>query len=77
MAYLTSNLFTVARTPCGQPVYEVDMSEWEGNGWPDPLTGLPCDTDTMRFERKPETGEVHYWVTVSNVSGAFLRIYND
>lgn len=67
----------MSRTPCGAPVYETEMSTWEGNGCPDPVTGLPCSTDIMRFERKPETGEVQYWVTVANWSGAFLRIYND
>ena len=81
MATLTG-VFTVSRAPCGAPVYVTEMSTWEGNGFPDPVTGIACDTEVMRFERKPDGPEhrdadVEYWVTVSNVSGAFMRIFND
>jgi len=76
-----NGVFTITQTPCGAPVYVTEMSTWEGNGYPDPLTGIACNPEVMRLERKPDGlqpwDEVEYWVTVSNVSGVFMRIFND
>jgi len=72
-----AGVFSETKTPDGSPVFVTDMSTWSGNGFPDPISGMPLDPVMIPMQRKPETGEIEYWVGKSYLSGAFLRVFND
>lgn len=66
--------WTEDRTPCGKVIWCTEMSTWEANGCPDPLTGEPCPNLQLTPITKNE--EVAYFVGMTP-SGLFVKFWND
>lgn len=69
-------MFTIDHTPCGREIFVVEMSTWEGNGFPHPRTGLPVDIKSVDLRVVDKGDDNRYWVGALD-NDTFIRVLND
>jgi hypothetical protein len=77
----THPVFSETHTPCGEIVFEVELSDWRAANWVHPVTGEPADlsdarSNIVREEDPANRYGVTYWVLQLS-DGTPIRVLND